>query len=201
MGTRHIIAVQSKGEYKIAQYGQWDGYPDGQGVTVLSFLQDEKQVKKLKKNLAKTRFIDNEKDKDFLEAYEKNAPEWSNQPDNRTPEQIHWFNTYMTRDLGAKILTSVANSKDKEILLRNELPFVADSLFCEWAYVIDFDAGTFEVYRGFQKSPPPKGERFADIKSEEKGSEYFPVALAKKYKLSKLPSKEKFLKDLKEKNE
>jgi len=198
MGTRHIIAVQSKGDYKIAQYGQWDGYPSGQGVSVLAFLKDEKKVQKLKKNLAKTRFLDEKKkDKAFLAAYNKNAPEWSNQPDNRTPEQIHWFNTYMTRNLGAKILTSVANSKDKEILLRNELPFVADSLFCEWAYVIDFDAGTFEVYHGFQKSPPPKGDRFAGMKSEENGSEYFPIALAKKYKLSKLPSKEKFLEDLK----
>lgn len=196
MGTRHIIAVQSKGDYKIAQYGQWDGYPSGQGVSVLAFLKDEKKVQKLKKNLAKTRFLDEKKkDKAFLAAYNKNAT----QTDNRTPEQIHWFNTYMTRNLGAKILTSVANSKDKEILLRNELPFVADSLFCEWAYVIDFDAGTFEVYHGFQKSPPPKGDRFAGMKSEENGSEYFPIALAKKYKLSKLPSKGEFLEDLKKK--
>ena len=29
MGTRHLIAVQLDGEYKIAQYGQWDGYPEG----------------------------------------------------------------------------------------------------------------------------------------------------------------------------
>ena len=195
MGTRHIIAVQSNGDYKIAQYGQWDGYPDGQGVTVLDFLKDEKKVQKLKKNLAKTRFLDEKKDKDFLEAYNKNA----DKHDNRTPEQIHWFNTYITRDLGAEILTSVANSKDKEILLRNNLPFVADSLFCEWAYVIDFDADTFEVYRGFQKSPP-KGERFADIKSDDESSGYFPIALAKKYKLSELPSKEKFLKDLERKD-
>lgn len=29
MGTRHIIAVVADDEYKIAQYGQWDGYPSG----------------------------------------------------------------------------------------------------------------------------------------------------------------------------
>ena len=40
MGTRHLIAVQLDGEYKIAQYGQWDGYPDGKGIDVLHFLTD-----------------------------------------------------------------------------------------------------------------------------------------------------------------
>ena len=35
MGTRHLVAVIHKDEYKVAQYGQWDGYPSGQGDTVL----------------------------------------------------------------------------------------------------------------------------------------------------------------------
>lgn len=201
MGTRHLIAVQSEGKYKIAQYGQWDGYPDGQGVTVLAFLKDEKKVQKLKKNLAKTRFTDAKKDKAFLDAYDKNAPVWSNDPDNRTAEQKRWFKTYMTRDLGAEILTNVAKSKDEEILLHDSISFAGDSLFCEYAYVIDFDAGTLEVYKGFQdKIPPPKGSRFADSKPDN-DSKYYPVALAKKYKLSELPSKEQFLEDLKEKEE
>lgn len=38
MGTRHLIAAKVDGEYKLAQYGQWDGYPEGQGVAVLDFL-------------------------------------------------------------------------------------------------------------------------------------------------------------------
>ena len=37
MGTRHLTAVHVDGEYKIAQYGQWDGYPEGQGMTALTF--------------------------------------------------------------------------------------------------------------------------------------------------------------------
>ena len=39
MGTRSLIAVKSNEKYKIAQYSQWDGYPDGQGKTVLEFLR------------------------------------------------------------------------------------------------------------------------------------------------------------------
>lgn len=34
MGTRHLIKVKYKGEIKVSQYGQWDGYPDGQGLDI-----------------------------------------------------------------------------------------------------------------------------------------------------------------------
>ena len=40
MGTRHLICVVKDNEYKLAQYGQWDGYPEGQGVNILRFLRD-----------------------------------------------------------------------------------------------------------------------------------------------------------------
>ena len=38
MGTRNLTCVYKNGEYRVAQYGQWDGYPEGQGVTILEFL-------------------------------------------------------------------------------------------------------------------------------------------------------------------
>ena len=41
MGTRHLICVVKNGEYKVAQYGQWDGQPSGQGADILNFLKNE----------------------------------------------------------------------------------------------------------------------------------------------------------------
>lgn len=40
MGTRNLTIVHKNGEYKVAQYGQWDGYPEGLGVDLLSFLKN-----------------------------------------------------------------------------------------------------------------------------------------------------------------
>ena len=41
MGTRHLTCVVKDGDYKVAQYGQWDGYPSGQGIDILTFLREE----------------------------------------------------------------------------------------------------------------------------------------------------------------
>ena len=39
MGTRNLTIVHSNGEYKVAQYGHWDGYPEGLGVQLLEYLK------------------------------------------------------------------------------------------------------------------------------------------------------------------
>jgi len=41
MGTRHITQVRYGDEIRVSQYGQWDGYPAGQGLTVFRFLKSE----------------------------------------------------------------------------------------------------------------------------------------------------------------
>lgn len=39
MGTRHYIQIQLNNEYRLEQYGQWDGYMSGVGVDVIIFLK------------------------------------------------------------------------------------------------------------------------------------------------------------------
>jgi len=135
MGTRHVIVVKKSEEIKVAQYGQWDGYPSCQGVAVLEFLINKDRIKKLISNLQKCRFLDIEgKDKKFVERFNNNP----------TPDDMKWFNKYIIRDLGAKILSAIETSTDKKIILKDEYDYMEES-GCQWAYIIDFDNYTLEV--------------------------------------------------------
>lgn len=190
MGTRNLtMVINEKGETKVAQYGQWDGYPGGVGSSLLAFLKDDSLVRKLKDNLEKCRFLDDEKDKDFLESYNSSAPKWS-KPDNRSPEQKEWWSEFMSRDLADDVLKNIAYSDQEEILLADKSNVAKDSLFCEWAYVVDFSKGVLECYSGFQKQS--KDGRFG---SELKDG-YYPVALLKTYLLSDLPDEGTFCLEL-----
>lgn len=48
MGTRNLTVVIKKAKPVVAQYGQWDGYPSGQGATVLNFLKSRNNERRTK---------------------------------------------------------------------------------------------------------------------------------------------------------
>ena len=51
MGTRHLICIFYRGEWVVAQYGQWDGYPEGQGFKLYRFLSVARNIDNLKAGL------------------------------------------------------------------------------------------------------------------------------------------------------
>lgn len=111
-----------------------------------------------------------------------------------------------SRDTGAEILSMIQNNRITSNCLDNCLTFAADSLFCEWAYVVDFDKRTFEVYKGFNKTPLEKSDRFyflREYESDEKysGKCYHGVKLAKEFNLDDLPENDTFLNAFREEDE
>lgn len=190
MGTRSLVMVVSNNQTKVAQYGQWDGYPSGVGIGVLSKLSNKDLWTKFQNNLNKVRFLDSEgKDKEFIKSYEDNAPNWSNEPDKRTPEQIMWWKDFCSRDLADDVIENIANSSLDEIILLDKSSFAHDGLFCEWAYVIDLDKNSFEVYSGFKKSGI-EDNRFGNTPNEDG---YYPVQIVCSFDLLDLPSEFDFL--------
>lgn len=174
MGTRNLTMVINKeGEKKIAQYGQWDGYPSGVGVGVLNFLRNKDLVGKLIANLPKVRFIDAEGiDKEFIDSYVSNAPEWSSDPDNRTDEQKRWFRTYCHSDLAEEVLTNIANSDDDEILIQDSEDSAKKGGWVEYSYIIDLKNNNLVVHHHIDEPP------------------------VKQYSLDSLPSNDDFVEEL-----
>lgn len=188
MGTRHLICAISDDEYRIAQYGQWEGYPEGQGAAILEFLKSP-MVEQLRKNLERCSWITND---EYCKLWEEFGVDTTQlYVDCDMYEKFYEIYPQLSRDTGAKILEIVAGATD-EIKLQNSLDFSQDSLFCEWAYVIDFDKNTFEVYQGFIETPFDASERFYTAGQEDDNGLY-PFRLIKTFDLSALPSEEEFL--------
>lgn len=193
MGTRNLEVVILNGEVRVGQYCQWDGFPDSQGMTALHFLRD-----KMNKEL----FIEKVKKSSFINEAELKSL-WVSVGADPESDMVSWdvskkFSLkypHLHRDCGAKIFEIIQEHEDG-IKLQNAVDFAGDSLFCEWAYVVDFDKNTFEVYQGFNQSPLTENDRFYFL--QETGSEYYPVRMMKSYSISDLPSDEQFLSDLTE---
>lgn len=177
MGTRHLIAVVVDGEYKIAQYGQWDGYPSGQGANICRFLSTV-DLNAFKNAVRECKWVSDETWKGWWTSIGVNSD------DEVTPAKGDQFldeHPQISRDVCAKILTMVLNGTRD---VKNSIDFAGDSLFCEWAYVLDLDNEVLEVYEGFNKEPVDPSERFAstprDTDRNGNLTEYYPVRLAKK---------------------
>lgn len=163
MGTRHLTVVVVDGIHRVAQYGQWDGYPDGQGVTVTAFLHDiltNNRLSEFEDKVRATQWVTDEQ----LEAMWMQAGatsvglDVSNRFEQLFPE-LH-------RDTGAGVLQLILDS-DKPLLLLDDMAFGLDGLFCEFAYVIDLDAKTLEFYKGFNKDPAKNAPRFMALPNAE----------------------------------
>jgi len=205
MGTRHLICVVKNGEYKVAQYGQWDGYPDGQGLGILTFLQDSLDRTKFDNKINQLSFATEEELKQtWIEAGANPNEEFVTMEVSDKHKKLYPEDS---RDTGSNILSLVQNS-DRKLKLDNSLDFASDSLFCEWAYVIDLDKNTFEVYEGFNKSPLDKTERFYFLqednkyaKDHRKEDQYYPVKYVVNFSLDELPTEEEFLNHFKNDND
>lgn len=166
MGTRNLTVLVHGGEVRIAQYGQWDGYPDGQGVTALNFLH-EVDLEKFKTRLETVKFMD-EAAEQKLENFLKSLGSDDGWMTAEQAESYYKEYPYLHRNSGAGILKMVYESEDPEILLRNNIADFEDGLMIEWAYVIDLDAKVFEVYDGFHQAPLDDEHRFFDVITEER---------------------------------
>lgn len=174
MSTRGSFGTMSNGTLKLT-YNHSDSYPEGLGVDLAKQLVKlmEKHDQTSLKTLADLITLVDDESKPNEEQIKK-LSKWT---DLNVGDQSNkdWY--CVLRDTQGKLDVIL-----EEVGFMNEgNDFPKDSLFCEWAYVANFDDMTLEVYKGFQTFKHNKG-RFADPFCT---TEYKPVKLVKTFKLDK----------------
>ncbi|KAI9770208.1 MAG: hypothetical protein M1839_003236 [Geoglossum umbratile] len=199
MGTRHLICVFYRGRFVVAQYGQWDGDPEGQGVTLTKFLRVPINIRHLKDGLeyiyepTEEELIKAKEHIDELEGAEKDA--WvefvTNSNSELTPQIIDEFYPSLSRDTGARILEVITCAKaERKAPIELELSFANDWIYCEWAYVVDLDTEVLEVFSGSEQKKP--SHRFGDVGNDNDRVPAF-VSSIKFSELQNMESEQEFL--------
>jgi len=182
MGTRGAITLVAKKKEKTV-YNHFDSYPSGLGDILLKWLKanlhriDEviQQVEGLKAIDKSTKPT-----KDDIALLDERAKKAGADTfgDPRVSDGDDWYAVLRKCQGNLDLMLASGFYTDSS-------DFVMDSLFCEWAYVIDFDDGVFEVYKGFQTQKHDVG-RFA---ARGGGGPYYPVKLVGSYGFDSLPEK------------
>lgn len=148
MGTRHQqIVINKEGERKISQYGQWDGYPLGQGKSILEYLRTG-NLKKYQENLDK-------------------IPLLTDSEAEMVDKDLNWSKKYpyLSRDCGSQIHKMI---EDGEVKFVSHIEDEEANNWCEGFYTIDFQKGEFtSVYYDkkstFKLSKLPTVKRYLKI--------------------------------------
>lgn len=171
MGTRGAMGVRIGGVDKIG-YVQFDSYPDGWPKEMVKVLR--RDLPALRDKAKALRVVSRD--------YQPTSAEkekWSKFSDvgvsRQTLDDIYCLLRKTHGDLKATLKAGVVTDNSG---------FLADSLFCEYAYIANFDDNKFEIYRGFQGKRHTQG-RYAEMLRE--GGKYFPVALVAEYPLDDIP--------------
>ena len=145
MGTRGITEVTYNDKIVVSQYGQWDHYPSGQGITILNFLRDQDNIEKLKNSFdlhLTYEASDEELKKIYANYFDETGMGTMEQSDNFGKDYPS-----LTRDTGGGILEVIANATEPIPLVLDK-EFRNDDLFCEGVYEINLDDETFTTIFG-----------------------------------------------------
>lgn len=141
MGTRNLTIVKSKGKTKVAQYGQWDGYPTGQGQTIATFIS-RYNMETFKNKVDALGEWTPEQREAAVKALGITSSWITMEEADRMKAKYPEFD----RDQGAGILELIMQGVVQRVQLNEE--FKNDTLFCEYYYIIDLDNKTVSMNGG-----------------------------------------------------
>jgi hypothetical protein len=146
MGTRGLTKVVYKGETIVAQYGQWDHYPEGQGVTLFNILKDPANVENFIKKIPQIYYPSDLELSAIFKPFEDGSMEGMMTMDSGN-KFAEVFPT-LTRNTGAEIFKVIADYGNAPIPISKDEDFQKDELFCEGVYTVDLDRELFHTQFG-----------------------------------------------------
>jgi hypothetical protein len=140
MGTRNLTKVIKDEKVVVAQYGQWDGYPSGQGLTGFFAVTKDDVMAGLEANLNLTYEPSEDERKAMSKPFEDGHAEgWMTIESGKAYGEKY---PSLTRDTGAEILYLIANATEP-VPLFLDIEFENDDLFCEGVYEVNLDNKTY----------------------------------------------------------
>lgn len=177
MGTRGLYGFRKNGKEK-ATYNHYDSYPDWLGSNVLNFIKNH-SVKEMSDFYDRIIMVD-EDDKPTREQIENCRNNKSIDLNVSRQSEDDWY--CLTRELQGELEQLY---KCDFAYMIEYLGFIKNSLFCEYAYIIDIDEEVLEFYEGFQKEPQV-GNRYG---VEANGSGYYPCKLIAEIPIDEIKEK------------
>lgn len=175
MGTSAVMYVYEGGKRRFAVLSNFDGYPSYAGTNILGFVCNKKNIQKLRVSLDKLELITPED----ISRYREGSKDWEYDYAESHPGY--------TRAGDSEFLQTLISS-DGSV---HTIDWSNDMRSSDWAYVIDLDRNTFEVYMGMNKIPLEENERFYDGLPPKNGT--YPFKEVAIFDLDDLPSSDEFI--------
>jgi len=173
MGTRGAYGFYKDGETKVT-YNHYDSYLEGLGEDVVEFVR-KTDIQKLNTIFDELIMVDEDgtPTKEQIQALEK----WS---DTRvsTGELTEWY--VLLRNAQGNLMAF----KEGLRYMIDGKGFLNDSLFCEYAYIINLDENVLEIYEGFNQNENAQGR----YRSKPDRSGYVAVRPLIEFPLDAIPS-------------
>ena len=169
MGTRGLFGFRKNGKDK-AMYNHYDSYPDWLGKEFLKFIL----LNKTKLSGLYDRMIDVNGTKPTKEQ-QKYCSEmgWYNGSVS-TGRKDDWY--CLLHGLQSLDQWQKATDTEGDVFFENQISFIKDSLYCEYAYIYDIDTNNLELYVGFQKEPD-ETNRYGTDCTPGYSDDYYPCKL------------------------
>ena len=188
MGTRGLYGIRKNGVDKTT-YNHYDSYPDGLGRDIIKFAVTH-TVEQISTLYDHIEMINEEKlpTSEQIALCKKYAnPDFS--VSNQSP--YDWY--CLTRGLQGDLQRAYFMVLNCGITyMMDGRDFILDSLYCEYAYIINLDTGNLEYFMGFQHKPQ-RGNRYG---TETTYKEYYPCKLVAKYPLAEIESIDKVVESM-----